>query len=313
MRIPPRLGALIAVSLWGISFVATKAALVEVTPVTLIFTRFLLGSLTLWAVVAMRFGQRPPASEEPAERRPVWPQLAFMGFLGIFVHQMLQAHGLTMTSAVHAGWLIGLTPLWSALLSAIVLRERLGLWKIAGLLGGFLGALLVITRGQFGAGVLALPSTRGDLLFLLSTLNWAIYSIVGHGTIRRLGATRATTGATAFGVLMLAPFFIANRGWRELPHVSATGWIAILFLGFGCSAAAYLLWYGALAHMEVSRVAAFLYIEPLVTLVAAMVLLNESVSPVVVIGGAIVLASVLLMQYAPAPQPAASRDRPRGS
>jgi drug/metabolite transporter (DMT)-like permease len=298
MRIPPRLGALIAVTLWGISFVATKAALRDVTPVTLIFSRFLLGVLTLGAVVALGFGQRrvPPSGEHG----PVWPQLALMGFLGIFVHQMLQAHGLTMTSAVHAGWLIGLTPLWSALLSAIVLRERLGVWKIAGLLGGFLGALLVITRGQFAAGVLALPSTRGDLLFLLSTLNWAIYSIVGHGTIRRLGTTRATTGATAFGVLMLAPFFIANRGWRELPHVSGTGWIAILFLGFGCSAAAYLLWYGALAHMEVSRVAAFLYLEPLVTLVAAMVLLNESVSPVVVIGGAIVLASVLLMQYAPA-------------
>jgi drug/metabolite transporter (DMT)-like permease len=314
MRIPPRLGALIAVTLWGISFVATKAALRDVTPVTLIFSRFLLGSVTLWIVVALGIGRQPaPPAEEHGGVSPqpgrVWPQLAIMGFLGVFVHQMLQAHGLTMTSAVHAGWLVGLTPLWSAVLSAIVLRERLGVWKIAGLLGGFLGALLVITRGQFGAGVLALPSTRGDLLFLISTLNWAIYSIVGHGTIRRLGATRATTGATAFGVLMLAPFFIAIRGWRELPHVTGTGCIAILFLGFGCSAAAYLLWYGALAKMEVSRVAAFLYIEPLVTFVAAMVLLNESVSPVVVIGGTIVLGSVVLMQYAPAASPVATPAR----
>ena len=297
MRMPPRLGALIAIIFWGISFVATKAALREVAPITLIFVRFFLGTITLFAFAYLRRNAVTPVATE--ERGRIWPQLALMGFLGIFVHQMLQAHALTMTSAVNAGWLIGVTPIWSAILSAIVLRERLGVAKIAGLLGGFCGALLVITRGHFDASVLALPATRGDLLIFASTFNWAIYSIVGHPTIRRLGATRATAGAMAFGILMLAPFFIASRGWRELPHVSRTGWIAILFLGFGCSAAAYLFWYGALAKLEVSRVAAFLYLEPLVTFVAAMVLLNEPASAVVVIGGAVVLGSVLLMQYAP--------------
>jgi drug/metabolite transporter (DMT)-like permease len=302
MRIPPRVGALLAVIVWGISFVATKAALREVAPVTLIFVRFLLGTVTLVGVVALRGGRIVPARAE-------WPVLAVMGFFGIFVHQMLQAHALTMTTAVHAGWLIGLTPIWSALFSAAILRERFGGWKLAGLLGGFAGALLVITRGRFDAGMLALPSTQGDLLFFISTINWALYSIIGHGAIRRLGATVATTGAMSFGLLMLAPFFVAQRGWRELPHVGAVGWLAILFLGFGCSAAAYLFWYGALAQLEVSRVAAFLYLEPGVTFVTAVALLNEPVSRVVVLGGAIVLASVVLMQLAPAtPLPSASRD-----
>lgn len=300
---PPRLGALLAITFWGISFVATKAALREVAPITLIFSRFFLGTITLfvWSFISHRATDTAAASE--AEPRRVWPELLFMGFLGIFVHQMLQANALTMTSATNAGWLVGVTPIWSAILSAIVLRERLGALKIAGLLGGFFGALLVITRGHFDAHVLALPSTRGDLLIFLSTFNWAIYSIVGHKTIRRLGPTRATAGAMAFGIAMLTPFFIAARGWRELPHVTPAGWLAILFLGFGCSAAAYLFWYGALAKLEVTRVAAFLYLEPLVTFAAAMVLLNERAGAVVVLGGAIVLGSVLLLQYAPAPKP----------
>ena len=58
--------------------------------------------------------------------RDAWPGLAWMGFVGVFVHQMIQAHALTMTTAVNTGWLIGLTPVWSALLSAWVLRERFG-------------------------------------------------------------------------------------------------------------------------------------------------------------------------------------------
>jgi drug/metabolite transporter (DMT)-like permease len=285
--IPPRLAAFIAVVFWGISFVATKGALREVSPVTLIFIRFSVGAAML-LVVARGF---PP--------RRYWPALALMGFIGIFVHQMLQAHALTMTSAVHTGWLIGLTPIWSAVLSAILLRERFGPLKLAGLIGGFAGALLVITRGEISVQVLMLPSTKGDFLILLSTINWAIYSVVGHPTIRAVGPTRATAGAMTFGLAMIAPFFIANAGWRELPGISVTGWLAILFLGIGCSGLGYLFWYGALERIEVSRVAAFLYVEPLVTLATAVALLHETVTVTSVVGGLLVIASVLVMQWSP--------------
>ncbi len=287
VKIPPRLGAFIAVVFWGVSFVATKAVLREIGPVTLIFLRFAIGS----AVLALAVRTLPP--------RDAWPALAVMGFIGVFVHQMLQAYGLTLTTAVHTGWLIGLIPIWSALLSAVLLRERFGAAKIAGIAGGFAGAILVITRGQIGPGMLALPSTRGDLLILISTINWAVYSVVGHGTIRRLGPRIATSGAMIAGVTMLAPFFVMQRGWREVPRLSAGGWGALLFLALGCSALGYLFWYGALEQVEVSRVASLLYLEPLVTFTAAVILLREPVAATTVAGGLLVLASVLLTQWAP--------------
>ena len=288
LQIPPRLGAFIAVVLWGISFVATKAALREAGPVTVIFLRFAIGALLLACTVRTI----PP--------RDAWPSLALMGFIGIFFHQMLQSFGLTMTTAVHTGWLIGLTPIWSALLSAARLRERFGAIKIAGLIGGFAGALLVITHGRIASGTLAMPSTRGDLLILVSTVNWAVYSVVGHSTIRRLGPRVATSGAMAFGVIMLAPFFAITRGWRDIPRLTATGWSAILFLAVGCSALGYLFWYGALERVEVSRVASLLYLEPLVTFTAGVAMLHETVSATAIAGGLLVLGSVLLTQYAPA-------------
>jgi drug/metabolite transporter (DMT)-like permease len=283
----PRFFAFIAVVFWGISFVATKAALREVSPVTLIFCRFAIGALVLLALVR----RLPP--------RDSWRQLALMGFIGVFVHQMLQAYGLTLTSATNSGWLIGLTPLWSAVLSAIVLRERFSAWKVIGLIGGFAGALLVVTRGDFSAHAFSRPSTFGDLLIFISTINWSIYSVLGHTTIRKLGPRRATSGAMLFGALMLTPFFVAQRGWRELPNFSSTGWGALLFLAIGCSALGYLFWYGALEHIEVSRVAVLLYLEPLVTFAAASLLLGERVSGTVIAGGLLVLVSVVIAQYAP--------------
>lgn len=292
----PRFLAFVAVVFWGVSFVATKAALGEVSPITLVFSRFAIGSLLLLAIVR----KLPP--------RDAWGPLALMGFIGVFFHQMLQSHALTMTSASTTGWLIGVTPIWSAILAAIVTRERFGWWKIVALTGGFAGVLLVVTRGDFSPRIFGLPSTKGDLLILLSTVNWAVYSVIGHATIRRLGPRRATTGAMLFGTLMIAPFFIARAGWRELPRLSVTGWSAVLFLGIGCSALGYLFWYGALEHLEVSRVASLLYAEPLVTFLAAMVLLGERVHAVVVAGGVLVLLSVLMAQYAPGAVPAPHRN-----
>jgi drug/metabolite transporter (DMT)-like permease len=284
----PRFLAFVAVVFWGISFVATKAALREVSPVTLIFARFSIASILLLLLVR----QLPP--------RDSWRALAVMGFSGVFIHQMLQAYGLTMTSATNTGWLIGLVPIWSAVLAAIVLRERFTAWKIVGLVGGFAGALLVVTRGDFSASVFGSPSTKGDLLILLSTINWAIYTVIGHNTIRRLGPRRATSGAMLFGALMLTPFFVAQRGWRELPQLTPSGWSALLFLAIGCSALGYLFWYGALERVEASRVAALLYAEPLVTFLAAALLLGERVSGVVIAGGILVIVSVVIAQYAPA-------------
>src|SRR6185503_11365306 len=132
-----RLGALLAIVFWGVSFVATKAALREASPATLVFTRFALGSALLVAIAAARGESlRPP--------REAWRPLVLMAFVGVFVHQLLQSYGLTLTSAVHTGWLIGLTPLWSALLSALVLHEVFGPGKLAGLALGFAGAVLVV-------------------------------------------------------------------------------------------------------------------------------------------------------------------------
>jgi drug/metabolite transporter (DMT)-like permease len=288
------LAALITVIIWGVSFVASKAALGEgMSPVSLIFTRFAIGTAILTFMLHLRGDPLLPPREH-------WLSLALMGFVGIFAHHMLQATGLTKTTAINTGWLIGVIPIWSAVLSAIVHKERFGIMKTAGLLGGFAGAILVITRGRVGADLLKLSGTKGDLLILASTVTWAVYTVIGHDTLRRLGPTRATAGAMLFGWLMLAPFFVADRGWEYIARLSPIGWLAILFLGIGCSAIGYLFWYGALERIEVSRVAAFLYIEPLVTLVAAVILLGEKVTPTTIIGGLIVLGSVFVIQHAPA-------------
>jgi drug/metabolite transporter (DMT)-like permease len=279
----------IAVVLWGTSFVATKLVLRELPVISLITARFGLGCAFLAVLsILSRRPFLPPRDAVPA--------LAAMGFVGVFVHQLVQAHGLALTSAMNTGWLIGLIPLWSATLARIFLRERLGPLKVAGLGIGFVGAALVVTRGRITPDVLAFPTTHGDLLVLASTLNWAIYTVMGHRTLKALGPTRATSGVMILGWLMLVPLFLVHGGWRPLGGLSPTGWGALLFLGLGCSGLGYLFWYGGIEKLGATRVAAFLYLEPLVTLVAANRVLDEPILPLAVAGGLLVLAGVLLVQ-----------------
>jgi drug/metabolite transporter (DMT)-like permease len=287
---PPRLGVLLAVVFWGISFVATKAAVAEISPFTLISARAALGTLLLFAILALRRQALVPPRES-------WRPLLVMGFVGVAFHQLLQAYALTLTSAVNTGWLIGVTPIWSAIFAAVKLRERIRDAKLAGLLLGFAGATLVVTHGELAAQS-ALPSTRGDLLILLSTLNWAFYTVLGHPTLKRIGPTQATAGAMAAGALLLAPVFVATQGWHDLARLTPQGWTAVLFLGIACSGLGYLFWYGALEHIEASRVAAFLYLEPLVTLAAAVLLLGESVRAVTLAGGLLLVGGVVMVQRA---------------
>jgi drug/metabolite transporter (DMT)-like permease len=287
--VPPRLGVLIAILFWGVSFVATRAVVAQISPVALIFARAALGSLLLMGILSWRRRAWWP-------ERSAWPSLAVMGFIGVAFHQLLQAYALQLTTAVNTGWLIGLTPVWSAILAAIHLRERFPPRKLLGLTLGFVGAALVVTRGQFGRDVLGLPSTRGDLMILASTVNWSIYTVVGHPALKRLGALVATTCALLVGWALLTGPFLYARAWGDYARLDGMGWLSVLFLGICCSGLGYLWWYGALERIEASRVAAFLYLEPLVTLVAAVVLLGEPVGITTIVGGLLLIGGVALVQ-----------------
>jgi drug/metabolite transporter (DMT)-like permease len=280
---------LLAVVFWGVSFVATKAVVREISPAAIVLARAVLGTALLAAILRAR-------KEPLLPPRDALPSLALMGFVGVAFHQLLQAYALRLTTAVNTGWLIALVPVWSAVLAAVLGQERFGGKKALGLAVGFAGALLVVTRGRLDAGLLALPATRGDLLVLASTVNWAIYTVLGHETIRRLGPTRATAGAMGLGALMVLPFTVGGGALAEYARLSPAGLAAVLFLGLACSGLGYLFWYGALERVEASRVAALLYLEPLVTLAAASAVLAEPVGIVTVAGGALVVGGVAIVQ-----------------
>src|SRR6266850_648201 len=163
--------AAFAVTAWGASFVATKIALRELTPVALVWARFALGIPVLGLFVLGRRQLRP------MERRN-FPYFLLLGFLGITLHQWLQSNGLVTSQATTTGWMVATTPLFIAVLGWLFLRERLGPKGIAGIMIAAAGVLLVVARGDPGAIVVGRLGAPGDVLIMVSAVNWAVFSVI---------------------------------------------------------------------------------------------------------------------------------------
>lgn len=283
-----------SIAVWGASFVATKAALQEVSPATIVWLRFAMGTAVLAFATAWRGELAPVGRRDLA-------YFAGLGLLGITFHQWLQSTGLVTAQATTSAWIVTSSPVFLVILGRIVLGERLGGIRLAGIGIAALGVLLVVTRGDFGAilaGAGRLGS-RGDLLVLLSSLNWAVVTVLSRRGLASHPAARMTLYTMGFGWLLATPWLLAGPGFAEIGRLGPRGWTAVVFLGIFCSGLAYIGWYDALKVIPAARLSVFLYLEPLVTLILALGLGQERWSVVPLLGGAVIVLGVVLVNRRP--------------
>jgi drug/metabolite transporter (DMT)-like permease len=280
---------LFCVIVWGGSFVATKVALRQVSPVTVVWMRFAMGVLILGASVIRRKQWAFPG----------WSDLgyfALLGFLGITFHQWLQSTGLVTSQATTTAWIITTTPVFIALLGWLFLKERLGLDRVLGIGLAALGVLLILTRGNLGQLAQGqLVQSRGDWLILISAPNWAIFSALSRQGLKRHPAARMMFFVMGLGWLFTSVLFFAGPGLPDIGRLQLDGWGGVAFLGICCSGLAYIFWYDALQAIPASRVGVFLYIEPLATVMVAAIILKEPLLLASLLGGAVILAGVWMV------------------
>lgn len=280
--------AMFAVIVWGASFIATKVALKDISPVTIVWLRFLMGVVILGIAVALRKQFTLPDKRE-------WAYFALLGFLGITFHQWLQSNGLQTSEAGTTAWIVSTTPVFMALLGWLILKEGLGWVKTLGILIAFSGVLVVISKGNIGSISIGRFGAPGDILILISAINWAVFSALSRRGLRSHPASLMMFYVMSFGWLFTSLLFIPTRGFAEIGNLTFNGWIGVTFLGIFCSGLAYIAWYDALKALTTAQTGVFLYIEPLVAVVVAFFILGEAITPASLMGGAVILFGVWLV------------------
>ncbi len=284
----PALKALTAVIIWGGSFVATKAALRELDPLTLIWGRFALGAAMLIGIQLLRGRLALPRSKEVF----LFPLLALQG---VTFHQWLQCVALQTAKASTSGWIIATSAIFMALLGWAFLGEKISAKQLGGMGIATAGLLLVLCEGNPSNLLQGQFGSFGDILMLISAGNWALFSVLSRKLLHHSSPGNMMAWVMFFGWLFSAFLFAPRVKLSLLFHLSSGGLWALLILGIFCTGMAYTFWYDALEAMEASRAGAFMYLEPPAAVIIAFLFLGEPFLLPALAGGGMILLGVWLV------------------
>lgn len=280
------LAALMTVTVWGATFISTKVLLRSFTPVEILFDRFLLGFFLLILM-------HPRPLRGAGLRREL--TFAAAGLCGVCLYYLLENIALEYTMTANVSIIVSSAPLFTALISRLILREG------QRLRGSFLLGFLL---AMGGIGIMAVQdspmavSPAGDLLALLAAVVWAIYSSL----TKRISAygypTILTTRRVFFyGILFMLPVLaVSHPAWEPERFLAAENIGNLLFLGLGASALCFVSWNWAVGRLGPVKASAYIYLSPVVTLAASALLLHEPVTPAACLGTVLILGGLVLSE-----------------
>ncbi|WP_104172232.1 DMT family transporter [Arthrobacter sp. Y81] len=279
----------LATLFWSGNFVVGQAAVNTMTPLELTFWRWALAALPLVALA--HFVERP-------DWRAVlgrWRVLLLLSVLGMGGYTLLLYTALQHTSALNASLITAANPALIVVMAIFFLGEKPGAYGWLGIALGLAGVVLVLTRGELHRAF-SITFNAGELLMIGAIVVWGFYTI----TARRLGlpAIAATAVQVVMATAILAPF--ALGAGAEFPATAAEGW-SLAYIAVFPSLGAYLFW--NLALKTTAPATAGNYLNLMVVFTAAItVIMGIPVSLPQVIGGALVIAGVLMASRPKKPQ-----------
>lgn len=282
----------LANTLWAGTYTAGKVALRELSPVELNALRFLLASAILAPVLVRGWRQI-------AWTRATVLTLAQCVFFGWVLNKTLEYVGLNLSTASDTALLISTESLFTAILSWTLLREPVRRAGLLSLAVGLLGAYLIVERGLVptlhpGGGSLRVV---GDVLIVLSLLVEAAYTVRGKSAVASMPPLLFTAVTIAGSLVFWVPAGAVNVLRSGLPHLSAAGWLGVLYMAVVATVTAYWLWFRGLRALDGSAAAPMLFIQPLAGTALAAWLLKDQLTGATLVGGALIGVSLLLVVW----------------
>lgn len=274
--------AVVIVGIWGLTFISTKL-LIEagMTPQEIFLLRFLMAYIGIWFLSKGKLWADRWQDE-------LW--LLAGGVTGGSFYFLTENMALEYTLATNVSFLVCTTPLVTTLLSLLLYKkERATKALIGGSLTALAGVALVVCNGHF---VLRLSPT-GDLLSLLASFSWAVYSLIMRRMADRYEAVFVTRKIFFYGVLTILPVF-AFRPWQfEVSRLLEPSVLFhLLFLGVLASLACFAVWNVVLKRLGTVRASNYIYLNPVFTLTGSAIVLGERLTPMAWVGMALILGGV---------------------
>jgi drug/metabolite transporter (DMT)-like permease len=282
------------ITFWGSSFVVVKATLREgLTPIAIATFRFLAaGGLFLLALSLNKL--RNPDYRVLIDKSDI-ATLLLLALTGVSFFFIMQYTGIQMASASIASILVCLlAPILISILSARMFKEQLRRKQIFGIGIAAVGTLAVVAGGTLGLR----SSTEfflGSLILLSTPLLWAAYTVMGKKIMEKYSPFLVVAYVNMIGGLCLVPFSLAENSFSGILALNFQEWSVILYLAFTCSLLGYFIWFHVMKQVRAAVTSSFMFGEPLITVLFAIVFLNEEITLFTAAGGFLILIGIYLV------------------
>ncbi len=274
--------------LWGVSFVASKLVLTEITPLTYMGIRFLIASILLAVVMLLR--------GRPRFDRRTHGLIALTALAEPVAYFLFESYAIRLIPATTASLIIATIPLAVMVLAAIFLGEPIRRGGVIAVVVSIAGIVLLVTGDGTAVSGIATGRLPGILLILGAVISAAFYITLARNLTQRHDPVNLTVVQTWWGAgVFVLLWQMQSPPARSLGGLSPVGWGALAFLAVGATVTAFLLYNWALRYAEAGRASLYINGIPLITALTGWILLGERLTPLQLAGGALVLLSVRLI------------------
>ncbi|AFS79646.1 drug/metabolite transporter, EamA family [Gottschalkia acidurici 9a] len=276
---------LVTVFIWGTTFISTKVILEYLSPVEILFYRFLIGYLAM-LIIHPKFKKIDSMKDEI---------LFFsLGLTGVTLYFLVENIALDFTLASNVGLIVSINPIITAIIAHIFTRdEKISKMLVIGCLISILGVFLVIFNGTFRLDI----NPLGDILALIAAILWALYSLLLKKVDKRYSSLYVVRRTFFYGLITMIPAILLLKDDISFNYeINLSLIYNMIFLGLGASALCFVLWNKSISIIGIVKASSYIYLVPLITMVTSAIVLREKISVTMIIGCILILIGVYISE-----------------
>lgn len=282
------LSLLLTAMLWGGNFVAMKYLVVQIGAPQLLLVRVIFASSAFTLILLI--SRRAIPKFTPA----AWKLLALVGLFGIATNQLAVIYGTSYLSAALASLIATSTPIFTTIISRVWLGDRLTQRKVAGIAMSFTGFLIVLLLGS-GSAQFSVDNAIGVMICICAPFSWALSTVISKPLMVEHDPTVVTALSSICGALIVMPLLFFHPGvFSEVAAFDARSWLAAIASSILAVVVGYTLWYQGVRKLEPTQVAVYVYLVPFFGVLFSWLLLGESITIFLLVGGATIMGGVVI-------------------
>ena len=281
-----------AAFIWGATFIAGRHLAVNTPPLLSAFLRFLIASLVMYFFLPTKPSQHSLSANHKL-------LIFLLGLIGIFFYNVCFFSSFQFISASRSSLIVAMSPAGIGLASFIFLNERIGITQWLGIVFSLVGVATIIISKDPTALAMGANTWKGDSFIMGCVASWVTYTMISKRIIAAIGIINSLFYSLVVGTVLLgaAALITGQANLTAILQLSYLDWLSLLFLGVLSSALSCLWYYKGIEQIGATQASVYISLVPVFGVSLGMLLLNEPITLLMVIGGIKVILGVYLCNW----------------